>query len=126
MEKDELIDNAIQAASLAVKDAKEAKSQINNLINFIQSDKTDYGLRKLMLFISRQMNRSTKKVTIISRDFGSKMLDDFNQLLGTKEGPSEAVEYLTFVKWAFEALDKKNKPRGKIASLDDFLKEVKS
>jgi len=122
--KEKLIDDAVLAASLA---GEKSSTQINSFITMIRSDQSVFGVKKLMLYISRQMGRKEKKQPILNEKFGKQLLETIGEL-SNEENPSTLVEnYLTFIKWSYEALkDRRDPAKGKeLKGLNDLIKVIK-
>jgi len=119
-----LINKALILAATGIQqsDDDQGSSQINMLLNMIQSEPTDAGIARLILFIYRQNGRKQKNTKVISDAAKELLINDIEWMRKKNNAPKLIAKYLNYLKWSFDAVKSLNKnQKRKVAKSEEPL-----
>ena len=116
---EELLDKAVYSAANFETKKDQGSSQISNFLNMMVSDRSQVGIKKLLLFIARQAGSGRD---VIKPNSAKILVSNIQWILNQKDVDhvEMTIDYLTYLKWSFDAL--KGKENIKISNLNDLLK----
>ncbi len=121
---DQLIDKAVKTAGILGTSDKKGSTQINNLLGMLQADKSEHSLKVLMLYVARQ---SGKDRNVLKPELAKDIINNIKWINETFEKDAAvnmAIDYLTYIKWALDALSGVRSGTSGITNFDSFLKKV--